>query len=105
MGGLNLFLVGVGVGSMMAAFGAAYAVFPHVRSRVLRFLHPGQGDHYQIDTAMQAVIRAVPSPQRERFQAFHDDGALASPEAAARAVLAYLGRDDFGADEIADVRG
>ncbi len=54
VGGLNLFLVGVGVGSMMAAFGAAYAVFPHVRSRVQRFLHPGQGDHYQIDTAMQA---------------------------------------------------
>ena len=54
VGGLNLFLVGVGVGSMMAAFAGAYAVFPHVRSRVLRFLHPGQGDHYQIDTALQA---------------------------------------------------
>ncbi len=58
-----------------------------------------------IDTAMQAVIRSVPSPQRERFQAFHDDGALATPEAAARAVLAHLARDDFGATEIADVRG
>ena len=54
VGGLNLFLVGCGVGSMMAAFGAAFMVFPHVRSRVLRFLHPEQGDHYQIDTAMQA---------------------------------------------------
>ena len=54
LGGLNLFLVGCGIGSMMAAFAGAFVVFPHVRSRVMRFLHPGQGDHYQIDTAMQA---------------------------------------------------
>ncbi len=54
LGGLNLFLVGCGVGSMMAAFVGAYIAFPHVRSRVTRFLHPGQGDHYQIDTALQA---------------------------------------------------
>ncbi len=54
LGGLNLFLVGCGVGSMMAAFVGAYVAFPHVRSRVTRFLHPGQGDHYQIDTALQA---------------------------------------------------
>ena len=53
-GGLSLLLVGCGVGSMVAAFASAYVVFPHVRSRVLRFLHPGQGDHYQIDTALQA---------------------------------------------------
>ncbi len=58
-----------------------------------------------IDTAMQAVIRTVPSPQRERFQAFHDAGALATPDDAARAVLAYLAREDFGASEIDDVRG
>ncbi|MGI4747307.1 MAG: FtsW/RodA/SpoVE family cell cycle protein, partial [Janthinobacterium lividum] len=54
IGGLNLFLVGCGVGSMIAAFAAAFVMFTHVRSRVMRFLHPGQGDHYQIDTAMQA---------------------------------------------------
>jgi len=52
--GLNLFLVGLGVGSMAAAFAGAYMVFPHVRSRVERFLHPNLGDHYQIDTALQA---------------------------------------------------
>ncbi|MBE7211231.1 MAG: cell division protein FtsW [Gluconacetobacter diazotrophicus] len=52
--GLSLVLVGCGVGSMAGAFVAAYTVFPHVRSRVLRFLHPQQGDHYQIDTALQA---------------------------------------------------
>jgi cell division protein FtsW len=52
--GLNLFLVGAGAGGMVAAFIGAYAVFPHVRSRVQRFLHPDKGDHYQIDTALQA---------------------------------------------------
>jgi cell division protein FtsW len=52
--GLNLALVGVGAGGMVAAALGAYAVFPHVRSRVTRFLHPGQGDHYQVDTALQA---------------------------------------------------
>jgi len=54
VGGLNLFLVGCGAGSMVAAFIGAYIAFPHVRSRVTRFLHPDKGDHYQIDTALQA---------------------------------------------------
>ncbi|MBV1832957.1 MULTISPECIES: FtsW/RodA/SpoVE family cell cycle protein [Novacetimonas] len=52
--GLSLFLVAGGVGCMVAAFIGAYAVFPHVRSRVERFLHPEVGDHYQIDTALRA---------------------------------------------------
>jgi cell division protein FtsW len=52
--GLNLFLVGIGIGSMAAAFVSAFFAFAHVRSRVERFLHPGVGDHYQIDTALQA---------------------------------------------------
>jgi len=52
--GLSLFLVAGGVGCMIAAFIGAYAVFPHVRSRVERFLHPEVGDHYQIDTALRA---------------------------------------------------
>ncbi|QHC36054.1 FtsW/RodA/SpoVE family cell cycle protein [Komagataeibacter xylinus] len=52
--GLSLFLVGAGVASMVAAFIGAYMVFPHVRSRVERFLHPAVGDHYQIDTALRA---------------------------------------------------
>lgn len=52
--GLNLMLVGAGAGGMVAAFIGAYAAFPHVRSRVQRFLHPDKGDHYQIDTALQA---------------------------------------------------
>ncbi|MCE2564111.1 FtsW/RodA/SpoVE family cell cycle protein [Komagataeibacter sp. FNDCF1] len=52
--GMSLFLVGAGVASMVAAFAGAYMVFPHVRSRVERFLHPAVGDHYQIDTALRA---------------------------------------------------
>ncbi len=52
--GLPLLLVGVGVGSLAGAFAFAFMVFPHVRSRVERFIHPQKGDHYQIDTALAA---------------------------------------------------
>ena len=58
-----------------------------------------------VDTAMQGVIRSVPAPDQARFRAIHAAGGLATPEGAARAVLAYMDRDDFGATEIADVRG
>ncbi len=52
--GMNMAFVGVGAASMAGAALAAYVFFPHVRSRVTRFLHPEQGDHYQVDTALQA---------------------------------------------------
>ncbi len=52
--GLNLFFVGVGVLLMGAGGVAAYAMFEHVRSRVLRFLHPDAGDNFQVMTALQA---------------------------------------------------
>jgi len=52
--GLNIMLVGAGIASMVGAFFAAFVMFPHVRSRVERFLHPNVGDHYQIDTALRA---------------------------------------------------
>jgi cell division protein FtsW len=52
--GLNMGFVGIAAGGMVGAAGAAYVFFPHVRSRVTRFLHPEQGDHYQVDTALQA---------------------------------------------------
>ncbi len=54
VGGLNLPLVGVGAGGLVAAAGAAYAFFPHVRSRVTRFLDPASGDSYQVNTALEA---------------------------------------------------
>lgn len=52
--GMNLFLVGMGLLSFCGAGFAAYALFPHVRSRVERFLDPAVGDHYQVTTALEA---------------------------------------------------
>ena len=54
VGGLNLAFVGVGLGGMAGAAFAAYAAFPHVRSRVTRFLHPTADNSYQVDKALQA---------------------------------------------------
>jgi cell division protein FtsW len=52
--GLNLMLVGVGFGLIAAGSVAAYTFFPHVQSRVERFLDPASGDNYQVITALQA---------------------------------------------------
>lgn len=60
-----------------------------------------------IDTAMQGELRAADAagfPDRQRFVDLHAQGQLASPEAAAARVLAYLNRADFGANPVADVR-
>ncbi|GAC1348381.1 MAG: putative peptidoglycan glycosyltransferase FtsW [Acetobacteraceae bacterium] len=54
VGGLNLMLVGVGAGGIVAAAVGAYTFFPHVRSRVTRFLDPASGDSYQVNTALEA---------------------------------------------------
>jgi len=52
--GLNLALVG-GLAAMMGGAGvAAYELFPHVQSRVQRFVHPDVGDNYQVNRAMEA---------------------------------------------------
>ncbi|MBV9757409.1 MAG: cell division protein FtsW [Alphaproteobacteria bacterium] len=52
--GTNLLLVAIGVAAMGAAGVGAYFLFPHVQSRVARFLDPAVGDHYQVTTALQA---------------------------------------------------
>ena len=52
--GMNMAFVGLGALGMAGAAFSAFVMFPHVRSRVMRFLHPEQGDHYQVDTALQA---------------------------------------------------
>jgi len=60
-----------------------------------------------IDTAMQAHIRAsdpVHFPTRAQFQAFYDDGQLSAPVDTARRIVAFLERDDFGSQTIADIR-
>jgi len=52
--GLNLAFVGLGAAGIAAAGVGAFFVFPHVHSRVMRFLDPTSGDNYQVITAMEA---------------------------------------------------
>ena len=54
VGGLNLLLVGVAFAGLCASAFGAYAFFPHVRSRVVRFMDPAAGDSYQVTTALEA---------------------------------------------------
>jgi benzil reductase ((S)-benzoin forming) len=60
-----------------------------------------------IDTDMQTQLRqATPSafPDQQAFIGLKNKGLLTSPEEAAGRVLAYLAREDFGAQPVADVR-
>jgi benzil reductase ((S)-benzoin forming) len=60
-----------------------------------------------IDTDMQVHLRnADPGqfPDRDRFVGLKTQGALSSPDEAARLVLAYLARADFGREPVADIR-
>ena len=60
-----------------------------------------------IDTDMQSELRAGDPgnfPEREAFVRMKETGALTSPADAAKRVLAYLDRDDFGGQPVADVR-
>jgi len=52
--GLPIALVGLGIGGIAASAVSAYLLFPHVQSRVHRFLDPEAGDNYQIARAMEA---------------------------------------------------
>ncbi len=52
--GLNLVWVGIAAASVAGAGVGAYALFPHVRSRVTRFLDPAAGDNYQVTRALEA---------------------------------------------------
>jgi NAD(P)-dependent dehydrogenase (short-subunit alcohol dehydrogenase family) len=60
-----------------------------------------------IDTDMQVQLRGADAsafPDRARFEQLKRGGQLDSPESAARKVLAYLNRADFGNEPVADVR-
>lgn len=60
-----------------------------------------------IDTDMQVQLRSATGPgfpDRGVFADYHASGRLASPQAAAQAVLRYVARNDFGANPVADVR-
>ena len=59
-----------------------------------------------IDTDMQSQVRAADAsgfPERQRFVDMKANKQLAAPEDAAKAVLAYLARADFGANPVAHV--
>jgi benzil reductase ((S)-benzoin forming) len=60
-----------------------------------------------IDTSMQDQLRAAEPaqfPDRATFESLHTQGQLSSTADAARKVLAFLNRPDFGNDPIGDVR-
>jgi sepiapterin reductase len=60
-----------------------------------------------VDTDMQERIRAADAagfPDKARFQELKATGQLATPEDAARRVLAVLARADFGTEPVADAR-
>ena len=60
-----------------------------------------------IDTAMQVQLRSADVshfPDQSGFAALHEKGQLSSPADAARRLLAYLNRPDFGAEPVADIR-
>ena len=60
-----------------------------------------------IDTGMQLQLRSAnlaAFPDRESFEQLKTGGLLSSPDDAARSVLAYLARFDFGTHPVADVR-
>ncbi|WP_229681181.1 FtsW/RodA/SpoVE family cell cycle protein [Neoroseomonas lacus] len=52
--GMNMFLVGAVGGVGIAGAAGAYLLFPHVQSRVQRFLDPASGDSYQVNVALEA---------------------------------------------------
>ncbi len=52
--GLNIIFVGVGLAGIAGAAAGAYAFFPHVRSRVTKFLDPAAGDNFQVTRALEA---------------------------------------------------
>lgn len=60
-----------------------------------------------IDTDMQVQLRSASEadfPDRARFVGLKQSQQLTSPEDAAAQVLAFLAREDFGANVVADVR-
>lgn len=54
LAGLRLYWVALALGGLAGAASFAYSFFPHVQSRVQRFLDPASGDSFQITVAMEA---------------------------------------------------
>lgn len=104
-----------------AVYGAAKAGMDHYsRAVALDEAHRAEttGDQYRaarivslapgvIDTNMQAQLRGADSagfPSKAQFEQQHAQGLLVSPEDTATRILAYLARDDFGSNPVADIR-
>jgi benzil reductase ((S)-benzoin forming) len=61
-----------------------------------------------IDTAMQVQLRSADVrqfPDQHAFASLQEKGQLTRPADAAKRLLAYLARPDFGVEPVADVRG
>lgn len=56
LAGLPMVWVAVAFGAGIAGMTAAYFIFPHVASRIDRFINPASGDSYQVDRAMEAFM-------------------------------------------------
>ncbi|MDP6389077.1 MAG: putative lipid II flippase FtsW [Alphaproteobacteria bacterium] len=56
LAGLPMVWVALLVAFGVAGLVAAYFIFPHVASRIDRFLDPASGDSYQVDRAMEAFV-------------------------------------------------
>ena len=56
LAGLPMIWVAVVCGLGIAGMTAAYFIFPHVASRIDRFIDPASGDSYQVDRAMEAFM-------------------------------------------------
>jgi cell division protein FtsW len=56
LAGLRMFWVMLLGGAGLGSLAGAYFVFPHVASRINRFLDPKSGDTYQISTALEAFL-------------------------------------------------
>jgi cell division protein FtsW len=51
-----IWIAGIGAAAVGGIF-AAYATLPHVAGRIDRFIMPGSGDTFQVDTARQSIMR------------------------------------------------
>ncbi|MBX3498859.1 MAG: cell division protein FtsW [Alphaproteobacteria bacterium] len=54
LAGLPIWVVGFGVIGAMGSMMAAYLSFPHVQSRIDRFIYPDSGDNYQVNMSLEA---------------------------------------------------
>ena len=56
LAGLPIWLAIMGAGLATAGLVGTYLTFPHVQSRIERFLNPDTGDNFQVNTALEAFM-------------------------------------------------